>query len=50
MTKKSIGDITVGEILELYKHDTDLLKHILTAKAEEDKVCVCVCVYTSNIN
>ncbi|KAG1179404.1 hypothetical protein G6F70_001429 [Rhizopus microsporus] len=37
MTKKSIGDITVGEILELYKHDTDLLKHILTAKAEEDK-------------
>ncbi|PHZ07854.1 uncharacterized protein RHIMIDRAFT_271111 [Rhizopus microsporus ATCC 52813] len=37
ITKKSIGDITVGEILELYKHDTDLLKHILTAKAEEDK-------------
>ncbi|RCH79457.1 hypothetical protein CU097_002142, partial [Rhizopus azygosporus] len=37
IAKKSIGDITVGEILELYKHDTDLLKHILTAKAEEDK-------------
>lgn len=34
----SLVDLTVGEILELYKHDTDLLKHILVAKAEEDKV------------
>ncbi|CAO3664511.1 unnamed protein product [Rhizopus stolonifer] len=33
----SLVDLTVGEILELYKHDTDLLKHILVAKAEEDK-------------
>ncbi|KAI9281866.1 ATP-dependent RNA helicase HAS1 [Sporodiniella umbellata] len=33
----SLVDFTVGEILELYKHDTDLLKHILVAKAEEDK-------------
>ncbi|KAI8384701.1 uncharacterized protein BYT42DRAFT_612387 [Radiomyces spectabilis] len=32
-----LADITVAEILEIYKDDTDLLKHILTAKAEEDK-------------
>ncbi|CAO3702724.1 unnamed protein product [Rhizopus stolonifer] len=34
---QSLGDITVGEILESYKHDTDLLKYILVAKSEEDK-------------
>lgn len=34
----SLADITVAEILETYKHDTDLLKHILAAKTEEDKV------------
>ncbi|KAI9310837.1 hypothetical protein BX666DRAFT_2125936 [Dichotomocladium elegans] len=33
----SLADIGVAEILERYKHDTDLLKHILIAKAEEDK-------------
>ncbi|KAI8097426.1 uncharacterized protein BX664DRAFT_326346 [Halteromyces radiatus] len=32
-----LGDISVGDILEIYKHDTELLKHILMAKAEEDK-------------
>lgn len=34
----SLVDVTVGEILEIYKNDTELLKHILIAKAEEDKV------------
>ncbi|KAG0745216.1 hypothetical protein G6F35_013092 [Rhizopus arrhizus] len=33
----SLVDVTVGEILEIYKNDTELLKHILIAKAEEDK-------------
>ncbi|ORZ06684.1 hypothetical protein BCR42DRAFT_426976 [Absidia repens] len=32
-----LSDISVGDILEIYKHDTDLLRHILMAKAEEDK-------------
>ncbi|KAI8887509.1 hypothetical protein K501DRAFT_321374 [Backusella circina FSU 941] len=35
--KQSLADLTVGEILELYKSDTELLKHVLNAKAEEDK-------------
>jgi hypothetical protein len=30
--------MSVGDILEVYKHDTELLKYILKAKAEEDKV------------
>ena len=34
----SLSDISVGEILDIYKNDTDLLKHILAAKTEEDKV------------
>lgn len=37
-TRPSLADITVADILERYKHDTDLLKHILLAKTEEDKV------------
>jgi hypothetical protein len=36
--KLSLSDISVGEILDVYKNDTDLLKHILAAKTEEDKV------------
>lgn len=36
--KLSLTDISVGEILDIYKNDTDLLKHILAAKTEEDKV------------
>ncbi|CEP15686.1 hypothetical protein [Parasitella parasitica] len=35
--KLTLSDISVGEILDTYKHDTDLLKHILAAKTEEDK-------------
>lgn len=35
---ESLSDISVGEILDVYKNDTDLLKHILAAKTEEDKV------------
>ncbi|KAI8069856.1 uncharacterized protein B0P05DRAFT_573479 [Gilbertella persicaria] len=35
--KLSLSDITVAEILDIYKHDTELLKHILAAKTEEDK-------------
>lgn len=34
----SFVDLAVSEILERYQHDTELLKHILAAKAEEDKV------------
>lgn len=36
--KLTLSDISVGEILDMYKNDTDLLKHILAAKTEEDKV------------
>ncbi|KAG0164992.1 hypothetical protein DFQ28_009393 [Apophysomyces sp. BC1034] len=36
-TQTGLADITVSEILELYKHDTELLKHILVAKSEEDR-------------
>ncbi|ORZ13541.1 hypothetical protein BCR42DRAFT_492941 [Absidia repens] len=32
-----LSDISVSDILEVYKHDTELLKHILLAKTEEDK-------------
>lgn len=39
--KLSLSDISVGEILDIYKNDTDLLKHILAAKTEEDKVKYC---------
>ncbi|KAI8091542.1 P-loop containing nucleoside triphosphate hydrolase protein [Thamnidium elegans] len=35
--KLTLSDISVGEILDMYKNDTDLLKHILAAKTEEDK-------------
>lgn len=34
----SLADLGVADILERYQHDTELLKHILMAKAEEDKV------------
>ncbi|ORZ03927.1 hypothetical protein BCR43DRAFT_484190 [Syncephalastrum racemosum] len=37
-SRNSLSDIGVGEILEKYQHDSELLKHILIAKAEEDKV------------
>jgi len=40
--KLSLSDISVGEILDTYKNDTDLLKHILAAKTEEDKVSSCI--------
>lgn len=40
--KLSLSDISVGEILDTYKNDTDLLKHILAAKTEEDKVSNCI--------
>lgn len=33
-----MNDITVKEILERYNEDPELLKYILTAKTEEDKV------------
>ncbi|KAI7878094.1 hypothetical protein K492DRAFT_209225 [Lichtheimia hyalospora FSU 10163] len=33
----SLADLGVADILERYQHDTELLKHILMAKAEEDK-------------
>ncbi|KAI8059530.1 hypothetical protein BC940DRAFT_313508 [Gongronella butleri] len=34
----SLSDLSVKDILDMYKHDAELLKHILLAKAEEDKV------------
>lgn len=34
----SNNDITVKEILDRYNEDPELLKYILTAKSEEDKV------------
>lgn len=34
----NMNDITVKEILERYNEDPELLKYILTAKSEEDKV------------
>ncbi|KAI9484235.1 MAG: hypothetical protein EXX96DRAFT_561455 [Benjaminiella poitrasii] len=37
MERVSLSDVTVGEILKTYKKDSELLKHILIAKAEEDK-------------
>jgi hypothetical protein len=40
LEKTSLADISVGEILDIYRSDTDLLKHILAAKAEEDKVYI----------
>ncbi|KAL0091639.1 hypothetical protein J3Q64DRAFT_1324039 [Phycomyces blakesleeanus] len=36
-TRLSLAELTVGDILEQYKYDADLLKCILIAKAEEDK-------------
>ncbi|CDS12953.1 hypothetical protein LRAMOSA05137 [Lichtheimia ramosa] len=33
----SLADLGVADILDRYQHDTELLKHILMAKAEEDK-------------
>lgn len=36
-------ELTIKEILDVYQHDPELLKLVLSAKAEEDKVC-CVCV------
>ncbi|KAL1925989.1 hypothetical protein VTP01DRAFT_7185 [Rhizomucor pusillus] len=36
-TKEDEPDITVKQILERYRDDPDLLRHILMAKAEEDK-------------
>lgn len=32
-----ISLFSVNDILSLYKHDTDLLKHVLAAKAQEDR-------------
>ncbi|KAI8332208.1 hypothetical protein BC941DRAFT_474298 [Chlamydoabsidia padenii] len=36
-TTNRLNDISVDDILKIYKHDTELLKHILKAKTEEDK-------------
>ncbi|KAI9023864.1 hypothetical protein CLU79DRAFT_121695 [Phycomyces nitens] len=36
-THLSLAELSVGDILEQYKYDADLLKCILIAKAEEDK-------------
>jgi hypothetical protein len=47
--RKSLAELTVGEILELYKSDTELLKHVLTAKAEEDKVIVLYCCISNHL-
>lgn len=33
-------ELTIKEILDVYQHDPELLKLVLSAKAEEDKVCV----------
>lgn len=35
---RSLSDISVGEILVKYQDDSQLLNHILLAKAQEDKV------------
>lgn len=35
---RSLSDISVGEILLKYQDDSQLLNHILVAKAQEDKV------------
>ncbi|KAI9268337.1 hypothetical protein BDA99DRAFT_505564 [Phascolomyces articulosus] len=35
--RSSLANISVAEVLERYQHDTDLMRHILAAKAEEDK-------------
>ena len=34
----SSSDITIKEILDNYQHDPEILKLVLIAKAEEDKV------------
>ena len=31
-------ELSLREILERYKDDSEILKHVLTAKVEEDKV------------
>lgn len=38
VTISNNNDITVKEILDRYNDDPELLKYILTAKSEEDKV------------
>ncbi|KAI8987217.1 ATP-dependent RNA helicase HAS1 [Pilobolus umbonatus] len=35
--KLTLADYSVVEIINMFKDDTDLLKHVLSAKAEEDK-------------
>lgn len=38
------SDISIKDILDTYQHDVELLKVILLAKAEEDKVpSLCLC-------
>lgn len=37
----SYSDISIKDILDTYQHDVELLKVILLAKAEEDKVRQC---------
>ncbi|KAI8139498.1 hypothetical protein BJV82DRAFT_245206 [Fennellomyces sp. T-0311] len=46
--RSSLASISVAEVLERYQHDTDLLKHILVAKAEEDKVTIVFARNTCN--
>lgn len=41
--KLTLSDINVGELLDMYKDDNDLLKHILVAKIQEDKVII-ICI------
>jgi hypothetical protein len=35
---QNYADISIKEILETYRDDKELMKHVLAAKAEEDKV------------
>lgn len=35
---KNMNELSIKEILERYNEDPELLKYILTAKSEEDKV------------
>lgn len=46
----NLSDISVGELLLKYQNNSQLLNHILAAKAEEDKVCkqLFMLVYNSN--
>lgn len=50
--QQAMNDITIKEILERYNEDPELLKYILTAKTEEDKVPIYItrCIASSYIS